>query len=335
MANRQYLLDDGLEKVKVFLRDFPECVYNGNVDIGKLLYTLGIDDDEVMEDGESSNSPATDFDDSDYLIPWVNKRILQNRNVNAVFVGDTGSGKSYSAISLGYQLDPNFTADRIAFTTKEFLALVNSDLPKASVIIYDDAGLGIPAREWQSTSTKIFGLLMQGFRYKNLISLITVPDLMFIEKQSRMLMHAYFEATDVQGTMRLFRPFHIFRGSDQLGFRYPRQIIDGVEQVINRVKFKLPPKELTDEYERRKTEYMDAKNKNFERELEYAEKLKELKQKQLKEKISEMLEDSEHIDDKTKLKEKVDKLISEGKSEREVARRLKVSQFTVHKMKTK
>lgn len=328
--NKQYLLDRHNEYAQLLMQYFPESIYNGSLDVNKLLYMLGIDPDDEEEEVEEVGN--REYPPSDWLLPWIKERILQNRNLNAIFVGDTGSGKSYSAISLASQVDPDFSADRIAFTTKKFLELVNSDLRKGSVIIFDDAGLGIPAREWQSTSSKVFGLLFQGFRYKNLISLITVPSYQFIEKQSRMLMHLYFEATSVQGVMKPFRPFFPFRGADQMGFKFPTQVKDGVLQKITRIKFKLPPQKIIDAYEADKKEYMDNKNEGFLKEVKYAEKLNEIKQKQLQEKIEEAINGNVEADRKDNAKEKVNELHSQGYSIREIAKIVKMPKSTVQRL---
>ena len=76
-------------------------------------------------------------------------------------MGPTGSGKSYGAIRLAERIDPNFSVNRIVFTVKDFIHLMNQGLPKGSVIVFDDAGLGINSREWQSLPSKIFGMLTQ------------------------------------------------------------------------------------------------------------------------------------------------------------------------------
>ena len=99
-----------------------------------------------------------------WLLQWIRNRIKKNRNLIALFIGDTGSGKSLSSIRLAERVDPNFSVDRIVFTVKEFLDLVNSGLPAGSVIVFDDAGLGINARLWQEMSARVFGMLTQGFR---------------------------------------------------------------------------------------------------------------------------------------------------------------------------
>ena len=88
---------------------------------------------------------------STWLIPWIKRRIKQNRNLIGIFVGDTGSGKSLSSISLAEQIDPEFSVERIVFTVQELITLVNSGkLKPGSVVIFDDAGLGVNARLWKN-----------------------------------------------------------------------------------------------------------------------------------------------------------------------------------------
>jgi ABC-type dipeptide/oligopeptide/nickel transport system ATPase component len=261
-----------------------------------------------------------------------------------IFVGETGSGKSYSAISLAEQIDAKFSADRIVFTALDFLRLVNSNLPKGSVVVFDDAGLGIPAREWQSTAAKIFGKLVQGFRYKNLISLITVPDLSFIERQSRMLLQLYLESTDVQGLMKPFHPFHPIRGDDRLGFRYPTIQVGGRAAQIRIEKFVMPGKELREAYEMKKLDYMEKTNREFEEELKRAEikqenrkildELEILKIQDKVEKYNAKKEKSQKGDPKEerskKKREKALELLSQGASVKEVVSKTKMSKTWVY-----
>lgn len=205
--------------------------------------------------------------DSVWLIQWFYHRIRKNRNVIALFVGDTGSGKSYSSIRLAERLDPDFSADRIVFTVQDFIKLVNSDLPRGSVIIFDDAGLGIPAREWQNMASKIFGQLTQGFRYKQILTFITVPDESFIERQSRKLVHIRFEATDVQGVMKPKLTSRNPFDPERPLAKYPR-IRRGISEIqIKTVKFALPSKDLREKYEDAKNKYMQNKFRDFEDQL--------------------------------------------------------------------
>ena len=206
-----------------------------------------------------------------WLLQWIRNRIKKNRNLIALFIGDTGSGKSMSAIRLAERVDPNFSVDRIVFTVQDFLALVNSGLPPGSVIVFDDAGLGINARLWQEMSARVFGMLTQGFRYKQILTFITVPDETFIERQSRKLVHIRFEATDVQGLMKMkilsrntFDPEHPLA-------KFPR-IHRGLSEItVKMVKFRLPSDDLREKYEAKKKEYMERRFKEFQEELELLE----------------------------------------------------------------
>ncbi len=202
-----------------------------------------------------------------WLLQWIRNRIRKNRNLIALFIGDTGSGKSLSSIRLAERVDPNFNVDRIVFTVDDFLALVNSGLPPGSVIVFDDAGLGINARLWQEMSARVFGMLTQGFRYKQILTFITVPDETFIERQSRKLVHIRFEATDVQGLMKMkllsrntFDPEHPMA-------KFPR-IHRGISEiVVKMVKFRLPSDDLREKYEAKKKEYMERRFREFQEEL--------------------------------------------------------------------
>ena len=202
-----------------------------------------------------------------WLLQWIRNRIRKNRNLIALFIGDTGSGKSMSAIRLAERVDPNFSVDRIVFTVQDFLALVNSGLPPGSVIVFDDAGLGINARLWQEMSARVFGMLTQGFRYKQILTFITVPDETFIERQSRKLVHIRFEATDVQGLMKMkllsrntFDPEHPMA-------KFPR-IHRGISEItVKLVKFRLPSDVLREKYEAKKKEYMESRFREFQEEL--------------------------------------------------------------------
>ena len=83
-----------------------------------------------------------------WLKQYIKYKLKRNQSILALWVGETGSGKSLSAISTAIRIDPTFNVDRIVFDTKSFLHLINSGLPKGSVVIYDDAGIGISNKDW-------------------------------------------------------------------------------------------------------------------------------------------------------------------------------------------
>ena len=331
--SKQALVDLSDSRNAMLKKLFPEAfVSTATIDIELLMESMGLALNDVAQDNEYHEDNP--LEESVWIIPWLQNRIAENRNANLIFVGDTGSGKSYSAISLGEQVDTNFSIDRIVFTAKDFVSLINSDLPKGSVVIFDDAGLGIPAREWQGMAAKIFGKLFQGFRYKNLISLITVPDMSFIERQSRTLMHLYLEASDTQGVMKPFQPFHPFRGDDRLGFRYPTMTVGGRETQVKTASFVLPSKGIREAYEAKKSEYMEKTNKEFQLELEYAEVMQQKAQEEMRARIEKVLNMKQAKEEQMRKRRRAIELREAGYSERDIASEVGMGKSWVHKVTT-
>ena len=324
------LLDPEDARMEQLKRLFPEAFVGNLFDKNEFLEILGISDQEADQDGVKDEDEAQA--DSIWLVPWIQRRIKENRNANLVFVGDTGSGKSYSSISLAEKIDPNFTADRIVFTTLDFLKLVNSNLPPGSVIIFDDAGLGIPAREWQATSAKIFGKLFQGFRYKNLIAMITVPNIAFIERQSRMLMHLYLEATDTQGIMKPFRPFFPFRGDDRLGFRYPTMERGGREIKVKLSVYDLPSQKIIQAYELKKKAYMEKTNREFQEEMEFALEKEQHKREEMVKQREKWKNNNKKEQKKIEKVAKAMELKEQGLSETAIGKKMRISRSAVHRL---
>ena len=131
-----------------------------------------------------------------YVVDMVQDRVLKrNKNWLAAFCGATGSGKSYASISIAAAVDPSFTVkNRLVFTAKQFMALLNSGtLEKGCAVIFDEAGVGIPARDWYSVQNKLISYIMQTFRTDNLAVLFTMPSFDFIDVNARKLFHHYFE----------------------------------------------------------------------------------------------------------------------------------------------
>lgn len=324
------LLDPEDARIEQLRRLFPEAFVGNLFDKNEFLEILGISDLEEDQDEVKDENEA--HADSIWLVPWIQRRIKENRNANLVFVGDTGSGKSYSSISLAEKIDPNFSADRIVFTTLDFLKLVNSNLSPGSVIIFDDAGLGIPAREWQATSAKIFGKLFQGFRYKNLVTMITVPNIAFIERQSRMLMHLYLEATDTQGIMKPFRPFFPFRGDDRLGFKYPTMERGGREIKIKASVYDLPSQQIIQAYEQKKMDYMEKTNREFQEEMEFSLEREQHKREEMM-KQREKWKNRKNREQKKKEKAaKAMELKEQGLSETAIGKKMRMSKSAVHRI---
>ena len=137
--------------------------------------------------------------ESDLLVEYVHDRIKKNKNFLCAFTGSTGSGKTYSALRFAQKLDPTFTPEnRVAFTPKRFMQILNGgELKVGSVILFEEAGVALNSRKWQSKANILVNFVMQTFRHRNYIVIFTAPDFSFVDVSTRKLFHACFETVNI------------------------------------------------------------------------------------------------------------------------------------------
>lgn len=206
------------------------------------------------------------FQKDTFIVDFIRSRLHRKQNNVIAIIGETGSGKSMASLKLGQMIDPNFNANRVCFTILQVIQLVNSGLPEGSVIVFDDAGLAIGNRMWQSTIVQLFGLLTQSFRTKFLNLIITVPKLSFIELQSRSLISLLLQHKGVQGSFLVKIPYtktNISSKEEVTYYIYPFYKRKRIKQIY----ISLPSKEIIDDYEYIKMLKMDEFYKRFEEEL--------------------------------------------------------------------
>ncbi len=96
-----------------------------------------------------------------------------------------GRGKSYTAMELAYTCDVTMTADRVMFGVTEFVDyVIDCKLKRGNASILDDAGVFMNSRDWQSVQNIAISVVAQSFRYRNLITFITVPKWNYIDSQT-------------------------------------------------------------------------------------------------------------------------------------------------------
>ena len=189
-----------------------------------------------------------------------------------LFVGQTGTGKSYAAMSLAEHLDPSFDISRIVFSAEEFVSILNNDesLVKGSVIVWDEAGVGMPAREWYSLSNKVISYVVQTFRVKGYILIMTTPSMKYIDSQIRSLFHGLAQTIDPSFCDGIFgwakymhlehdpREGRTFMKYPVIYDEYNRQVkIQGPTHGTGNVLFPKPTEELIVDYEVKKKDFTD------------------------------------------------------------------------------
>lgn len=123
------------------------------------------------------------------------RRIRNGQNVIGAVCGETGSGKSWSALRIGEMVDPSFGIDSIAFSTKEFLEMFGSH-SRGDVIVFDE-GQEWSARRAMSKRNVELSDIMTMLRFTQVNVLFTVPNINLVDINLRRLMHIYFDVRPV------------------------------------------------------------------------------------------------------------------------------------------
>jgi len=208
------------------------------------------------------------FTDTEFYHAIKDRLTKQNRNWLCVITGDTGSGKSYTALRLAELLDSNFSIANVAFEPREFISLIKNGRPnnnggftpleRGSLIIFDEAGVGMASRQWYTVQNQLLGYLLQTFRYTNHGVIFTVPDLSFIDVQARRLFHNYFKSQGVdyehgQAQSTIYALDH----NDWVGKTYRHSVKYG-DDDFTIWGFSKPSEKLIQDYERKKAQYAES-----------------------------------------------------------------------------
>ena len=231
----------------------------------------------------------------------------ENKNVLVITVGDTGAGKSISSASIARLIDitplgkgkfkENFvinsnkqgipTADcRIVFSAGDFIRLIRTGLPKGSVIIWDEAGIGNDNTRWYDRKSQIIKHIMQTFRKDNLMLILTVPDEESIALATRRLVHAVIEVQDRNNNFAICSVQWLDRVRGYRGksgdqdvrtkiYRKTPAFQDALGQQYKVVEYCVPKidKVSEDAYNRIKDRILNNMNEFYEREMDTMEKL--------------------------------------------------------------
>lgn len=198
------------------------------------------------------------------FVEYVRDRLhKQNRNYLCAIVGPTGSGKSYSALRLAEQVDPDFSIGQVCFTPKEFMDLLNSGrLKRGSVIVFDEAGVAVNSRNFQSQTNKLLHYVNQTFRSNNYGVIYTLPDFGFLDVGIRKLVHSILETKKIDYNQEVVwvRPLMVENNaqSGKIYMKYPRvryAETPRLKKVITKMFVHKPSDRLIKDYETRKAAY--------------------------------------------------------------------------------
>ena len=218
-----------------------------------------------------------------------------NKNLLMAICGQTGSGKSYCALTIAKMICERFNVRiHVVFTIEQFMELLQSGkLHRGDVIIWDEAGVGIPSREWYSISNKAINYVLQTFRHLNLCVIFTMPSFDYIDKQTRLLFHVYIETVRIDyETKHVIVKIFESTFNARFGKEYQKYYwFNGVKHI--RFRIGKPSKEMIDAYEEIKIEFSQTLRDNVKKDVSQVnEKLaaKRLTDEEIQAKLREMTE---------------------------------------------
>lgn len=207
------------------------------------------------------------------IVRYIRKRITQNKNFIGMITGQTGSGKSYSAMAIAEMLNEDFNISRLVFKGKDLMRIINlgeHHYRKGVVIIWDEAGIDLSNRNWYSITNKVLSFLVQTFRHKNFILFFTVPYADFVDSATKKLFHSEFETCGIdtgKQTVALKPKFLQYNSERKKWYRKYLKVkvkSSGKRVKIRRWNVPKPSQALIDEYEKKKNSFTGTLNKEIE-----------------------------------------------------------------------
>ncbi|MCD4771279.1 ATP-binding protein [archaeon] len=215
-------------------------------------------------------------------ISWIKKRIKNNLNFLAGFFGPTGSGKTWTTLSVAYMLDPEFDPrEQLSFNFSGLMNSINKCNDKESflgkkkykVLIFDEAQTSVNKRDWQSRINKLFLYLLSTFRHQNIIILFNSPYSDFLDSATTKLMHAKFE---LKGWSRKTKEAHVnpkllqYNGNLKKFYEHRLYVMHKGERGAKKLTYWMvpsPPEHIVAPYEDMKTAFTSKLNEQITREL--------------------------------------------------------------------
>ena len=178
-----------------------------------------------------------------------------------MFVGRHRSGKSVSAITLASVLDPTFLENlekRVVYHPDQFMDAVTQLADTntiGGVIVWDEAGVGLPAREWYDISNRSISFVLQVFGWLRPIVFFVSQDISYIDASARRLFQAFYDMQRPSNDYTNMWAYDIVhnRRTGKMYFYAPRvRVILGggiaMRYVLRRIKIMRPPIDLIQRY---------------------------------------------------------------------------------------
>ena len=119
---------------------------------------------------------------------YPKKLMRQGKSPIVVFCGSMRSGKTWLALKIAQDLDPNFSCEKqLFFSVERYLEYLANN--KRSVCILDEAGHELSSYQWLSAKSEAMSVALQTQSYKQIVSFICLPHISDLAKRHRKFVH--------------------------------------------------------------------------------------------------------------------------------------------------
>lgn len=233
----------------------------------------------------------------------IYKRVHELRfNFLGMVVGKHRTGKSLTALSFAHLLDPTFVSnmeDRVVYYAEDFMKALE-DIRRKNIIggavVWDEAGVGVPSREWYNISNKAVGMAVQVFgRYRPIIFFVT-QDVTYIDSQIRKLFHGFYEMQRMSDKYAIAKPFNVSYNKriGKVYYRYGRfystDLSNSIgKRVLKAIKIRRPPQYLEKRYDKHSRDFKDLIMDQMKERTESYQETRDKKKMEVKDIIAEVV----------------------------------------------
>jgi len=183
-------------------------------------------------------------------------------NFLGVITGKHRVGKSTDSLVFSSILDRTFwdnMEERVVYFPEQFMKALRN-LAKQRIIggaiVWDEAGVGIPARSWYDISNKSINFVTQVMGYLRPIIFFVTQDMTYIDSQPRKLFHSFYECYRGSKDRNTIKPFNISydKRMGKIYYIYPRiyrriEDVNGTLVKLKNITVTKPPKDFIERYE--------------------------------------------------------------------------------------
>jgi hypothetical protein len=193
--------------------------------------------------------------------------------------GRPQTGKSLFDGTINCLLDPTFFDNletRVVYDANGFMKALNGIIKRHELgraVMWDEAGVGMPARQWYDISNKAISYTVQvAGVFRPFVGLVT-QDMSYIDSQPRKLINTLFEVSRSNNKYATAKVFNITidRKRGKAYYKSPTMITkDGIHVKLKGIRLTKPPKEFikryldhSKPYKERITQMMEQRTEQF------------------------------------------------------------------------